>query len=255
MKNRIKYFAFLLLVVVSCLVNAQNLPSVQKISVAAPTNVKIDGKATEWQYQAFSNATDFFYTIANDANNLYIIINTNYEVSAQKIVAGSITFTFSSDDKNNKITPVILSYPKMTAMSSQGVSNTLRENPTNEAIIALDKRLNDNTKEIPVTGIKEITEPAISVYNELGIKTAQHIDDKKTYTIEMAIPLKYLKDVINSAGAFNYKFLVNGLSGSGTRVFGGSNLNAEPTDAPVAHGGANYLMAPTYLSASYTLAK
>jgi hypothetical protein len=118
----------------------------------------------------------------------------------------------------------------------------------------MNKNFTDHTKELPVTGIKEITDNSISIYNEFGIKAAQYVDDKKTYTFEMSIPLKYLKDVIDNTGAFSYKIQVNGLnSGSGHNVIGGSIL--EPSDAPVTHGSANYQFAPTYLTGTYTLAK
>ena len=58
--------------------NAQKLPNVQQASLRAPENVKVDGKPTEWgdKLQAYNKATDVFYTIANDYNNLYLIIQT-----------------------------------------------------------------------------------------------------------------------------------------------------------------------------------
>jgi len=51
-----------LLLIASLTVNAQNLPNVQKVSVRAPANIKIDGKASEWddKFQAFNHATDIF---------------------------------------------------------------------------------------------------------------------------------------------------------------------------------------------------
>ena len=62
----------LLVSTISLVVHAQKLPNKQEISFQAPTNIKIDGKASEWnnQFLAYNNATDIYYTIANDDKNL-----------------------------------------------------------------------------------------------------------------------------------------------------------------------------------------
>lgn len=230
---------------------AQKLPSVQKEPMKAPANVKIDGIPTEWDdaFKANNNATDFKYLLANDANNLYIVIQTDYPGSAQKIVAGGITLTLSSVDKKNQ---VALTYPTMPGQYSQGVSYSLRTpETTQKEIQELTARLNDHVKEIKVEGLADITEP-ISLYNELGIKAAQYISDKRLYTIEFCLPLKYLQSVVQN-GVLNYKMQVNGLMAGDGIVVGGHSMDA--TDQPATHGSPNYLIAPTYLTSTYTLAR
>jgi len=230
----------------------QKLPSVQKEPMKAPVNVKIDGIPNEWDdaFKADNNSTDFKYLMANDADVLYIVIQTDYPGSAQKIVAGGITFTFSSADKKSQAS---LTYPTMPGQYSQGVSYPLRTPETTwKQIQDLTARLNDHIKEITVSGLTGITEPAVSLYNELGIKGAQYISDKRLYTIEFCLPLKYLQNVIQN-GTFNYKMQVNGLMAGDGIVVGGHPMDA--TDQPATHGSANYLIAPTYLTSTYTLAK
>ncbi|MBC7401019.1 MAG: hypothetical protein H7289_13850, partial [Mucilaginibacter sp.] len=58
----------------SVIANAQKLPKVQTASIAAPTNIKIDGKATEWgnKFQAFNRTTEVYYTLSNSATKLYL---------------------------------------------------------------------------------------------------------------------------------------------------------------------------------------
>jgi len=67
--------------------HAQTLPKVQEASLRAPDNIKIDGKPTEWnnQFQAYNTATDLFYTIANDDQNLYLVIQAKKPLSISKI--------------------------------------------------------------------------------------------------------------------------------------------------------------------------
>ena len=47
-----KNLLFLLLVISAAMAKAQKLPNVQQNSVRAPYNIKIDGKATEWEFRA-----------------------------------------------------------------------------------------------------------------------------------------------------------------------------------------------------------
>ena len=56
--------------------NGQRLPNKQEEGFTAPQNVKIDGKATEWQnqFKAYNTATGIYYTVANDSTNLYLVI-------------------------------------------------------------------------------------------------------------------------------------------------------------------------------------
>jgi hypothetical protein len=67
--------------------NAQKLPQVQQVSLRAPANIRADGKNKEWgtQLQAFNNATGIFYSMANDDENLYLVIySNNFDINFRK---------------------------------------------------------------------------------------------------------------------------------------------------------------------------
>ncbi|RZA02777.1 MAG: hypothetical protein EOP47_05470 [Sphingobacteriaceae bacterium] len=73
---------------------AQNLPNTQSMAVMAPANVLIDGKAKEWgtSYQAYNKAIEVFYTIANDKDNLYLVIHADKVRIIEKIIEAGIEF-------------------------------------------------------------------------------------------------------------------------------------------------------------------
>jgi hypothetical protein len=237
---------------------AQKLPNLQQQSVYAPANIKIDGKTDEWdsQFQAFNNATEIFYTISNNTENLYLTIRATEVAVIQKIVAGGVSFTLKSTDKKSTVTPVNIIYPLVQFQFSQ-VNYILKKTEpiTDQALNALNKQLTDHQKDITITGVKEFPDTAVSVYNEQGIKTAALVDNKKAYTVEMAIPLKYLQQEINGAGMFGYILQLNGLSTQNVKVVGGINPNADPSDVPLDHSAPNFEFAPTYCKGEYTLAK
>src|ERR1700761_2163502 len=115
MKN-ILWIKYLLAMFISLLVfniYAQKLPSVQTISIYAPTNIKIDGKATEWdnKFQAHNNAIGVSYTIANDEENLYLSIQASDRSIITRVIAGGVTLTIKKEKKTDDIRITYPTYP------------------------------------------------------------------------------------------------------------------------------------------------
>ncbi len=81
---------------------AQRLPSKQKGNVRAPTDIKIDGKAGEWDYkfQAYNIASRMFYTVSNDDENLYLTVYLNDRFASGKILQGGLTLTLPPPSKS-----------------------------------------------------------------------------------------------------------------------------------------------------------
>jgi hypothetical protein len=239
------------------MVHAQKLPGVQTTSVSAPKDIKIDGKPVEWpKFEAYNNAIECYYTISNDAENLYLAVQATHHSIIAKIAAGGITFTMRSADKKSTVRPVAITYPLISPLYSQGVSYMLRTNKvlSDSLLAVLNTKLSGHVKEIPLTGVKAIPDSVVSIYNNLGIKAAGLLDPQKRYTCEMAIPLQYIKQVCDATGSFKYWIQLNGLGNGdkdGIKIVGGHSL--DPSEAPVSHDSANFLTSPTYLQGNYTL--
>src|SRR3954465_10204946 len=76
---------------------AQKLPNVQQVSLRAPTNIRVDGKAIEWgQFKAHNSATDLWYSIANDEKNLYLSLKATDGDVINRIIGGGITFKITN---------------------------------------------------------------------------------------------------------------------------------------------------------------
>lgn len=235
---------------------AQKLPNKQEASVYAPTGIKTDGKATEWNgaFQAYNRATEMFYTLANDAENLYMVCQATEVEVIQKMLEGGITLTVSATDKNSTLGPVTVTYPIIPWTSVQ-INHLMKGTDLleDDVVAAINKRINGQLKQIKVSGIKEFAEGTVPVYNDAGIVTAQNVTKEKVYTMELAFPLKYIRQLINDKGTFNYGITVNGADPKTTKVIGGSNLFGAATEQVVPRG-MEYDMTPTYLNATYTLA-
>lgn len=292
-----KAAASLLLASIAFAATAQKLPGIQKTGVAAPATIKVDGKATEWDdtFQAYNKNTNTYYTMANDADNLYLVIQATDPNDINKITAGGITFTIKSADKKSAATPVAIIYPLKAKVvrpagapqpggitrigmgpggGGGGAARTLSpmaklrsDQPlTDSDLMALNKQINTNVKEIRVIGLKEFPDSTVSLYNEDGIHAAGLINLKKAYTIEFSIALKYLRPLINSADTFNYNIQVNGLVmniiqiTSGPPAGGGGDAIRVMDVASFGGGGGmpasfQSMTSPTDFSGTYTLVK
>lgn len=167
-------------------VTAQKLPGVQKNSLFAPPNINIDGNAIEWgdAYQAFNKATGVSYSIANDRDNIYLIIHSKQSRVIEKMLEGGISFVVN-DINNTAKKPTVL-FPLLTMPVSWSVlhnaGKTLTEKLSDrdveipdpygvgknrdsmlnlKPIIAIETAnvlLHTNLKEIKVSGIEAITD-------------------------------------------------------------------------------------------------
>jgi len=207
---------------------AQKLPADQEVSVLAPNNVKIDGRAGEWnnQLQAHNRSTDIDYTIANDKANLYIVIQSKDAVIAKKILAGGITVRINAGGKkDNKKVAVGYQMVASSAKSKLGMliaeqatatEENTKKKQTDSIISVLNTVMNASIKEIKVTGISAITDSLISIYNTTGIKVGSLFDKQRNLTCELAIPLKYLDFLTADNSKLNYQIVLNGLEAAET---------------------------------------
>lgn len=246
---------------------AQKLPNKQEVPLFAPANVKIDGKTTEWgdKFQAYNKATELFYTIANDNENLYLTVQATESLIARKIIAGGLTLTISSADKTKNAEKVNITYPVFDGKNPPNISLKKNTDDLDQLeydiyIYELNEAFVKKSKEIKLTGISAINDTLISVYNNHKIKAMGAFNDKKHYTYELALPLKLIKPVIGTQPGFTYTITLNGSDrvegarieylngGSGVRIT--SNTNSVPSMADM-----KFMSSPTDFSGEYTLAK
>jgi hypothetical protein len=261
---------------------AQKLPTEQQVSLRAPANIKVDGKAAEWNntFQAYNKHVDFYYTMANDDDKLYLTVQVTDPSVIRRICStgitltinkagkkddkGGISITYPVFDENNRFTPM-LKYRSFTSPPSEataGVSvNIVQTNikmPDNSPTIQTDSFINatnktmlTKAKTIRTTGIKDV-DTVISIYNTDGIKAASLFDNKMTYTLELSITLKQLGLSAINPDKFTYHLRINEVKDHGI------NITKDPSGnitSVVVTKGAEQGQASTDFWADYTLAK
>lgn len=270
----------LLLLLLSASVYAQKLPAKQQSSVRAPANIKIDGKLTEWnnQFQAYNKGNYIHYTVSNDDNNLYLMLRMDEVIGSLKILKGGLIFTVTPLSK--KAGKLAVTYPVVTSkrademeMRGSPVSkyNTLKfDTVANKAKIdALISSSNQEFKEIynqiQVIGISGTNNSLIPIDNKQGIQVGASYDNKMKYIYELAIPIKYLQEVLNNEKSFKYNIK---LSAEPTIIIKPEEknevkrirtydveLSVAGPGRGIAKGDDNFLFNTTDFSGEYTLAK
>jgi len=214
----------ILLYLVFCFAaHAQKLPNIQKNSVWAPPDVKIDGKTDEWdnKFQAYNHATEIYYTIANDDSRLYIIIQATDAVIIKKILYGNITFTIGASAKDNKGPNLAVTFPSLSKEEQSNIiknknqvvinSKSTAINRSNDSLITiLNAQITDKSS-IKLTGMPTLPDSSISINKNSDIKAMALFGKGYAYTYELAIPFKYLETAIIKDGKFKYNIKLNGL--------------------------------------------
>ncbi len=266
---------------------AQKLPDVQNAALTAPANLRIDGKANEWEdtFSAENKRTSLLYSVANDDKFLYVVIKGIGTANINKIMAGGITFNVNTEGKKKEKEALSVTYPLVKRAprgqgggrqgmgqggggqartgfgGGQGQNRTpLSAAQRDSASLVQHKAQLATVKEIKISGFKSITDSLISIYNEHGLKAVAAFDSKWAMIYELAIPLSLLELSIDKPKEFVYQIKVNGLvmpgfgGGGGGNNFGGGGVRG---GGGFGGGGNNMqdIMSPTDFWGKYTLIK
>ncbi len=213
-----KLLTFLLVLTAFFSAYPQKLPKVQTASVRAPANIKIDGKIIEWgdKFQAYNTATDVYYTLSNDDENLYLALRVKEPYVFDNIIKHGLRFTVNHSTNKKDVSPVIITYPAMTHDDRWAILNLIatRSNegaskPVNNSAEALNSLLKAKSKFIKVEGISDIVDKEIPLYNDRGITAVSAFEKPFAYVYELAIPLKYLSLSSGGTTAFSYQIKIN----------------------------------------------
>ena len=213
---------------------AQKLNDVQDVSVWASA-VKVDGKHNEWEnnFKAMNKSTNLTYTLANDAKNLYLAIQSKDVTNNNKILLGGISLTVNPSGKKNDKEGFKVIYPVVarrrpggapgagggatTGVRVQGgpggFSRFQDMSPMQRDSMqrAIARTQLGGAKEIKVFGFKDIPDSLISIYNEYSIKTIASISDVGVFMYELSIPLELLEMSADKPKEFSYNIKLNGL--------------------------------------------
>ncbi|HTH81693.1 MAG TPA: hypothetical protein VL490_02085 [Mucilaginibacter sp.] len=163
----------------------------------APAHVVIDGDIKEWgdSLNYFNDATRLFYTLANDKDNLYLVVKTNDPATQAKILSSGIAFGIDTKGRKKDTYSITFPVQEQYGLNTQGGS---------------DKKLEAHLtklRRMKVDGFKDVDNDLITLQNTYGFNTAINYDEKGFLVYEEVIPLKlfHADDLMAKEWAFNIK--------------------------------------------------
>lgn len=146
------------------------------------TAVTIDGINTEWgDSLSYYNAENKInYTIANDKENIYLVIKTNDLGKQNFILSSGVTFSIDVKGRSKK-SGFAVTFPESGQENMKHSTPNLEENKLRAGLL--------NFRKIGVKGFKDISDDDIALSNAFGINIAIGFDDKGYMIYEEAIPL------------------------------------------------------------------
>jgi hypothetical protein len=167
-----------------------------------PTAVVIDGNSMEWgdSLSYYNTEKKIHYTLANDKDNLYLVVKTNDPIQESNILNAGLTF--SIDTKGRKKSTYSVTFPEASSMPMKG-GQTLEEKSIRIKFIRL--------KKIAISGFNDISEDNLPTSNTYGIQVAIDYDQKGNLVYEEAIPLAlfHAGELAKNDWSFNIK--INGV--------------------------------------------
>jgi hypothetical protein len=182
----------------TCICNAQTLDL-----KPAPAGVTVDGNAKEWgdNMSYTDTKTKISYTLANDKENLYLVVKTKDPTQISSMLGAGISL--SIDTKGRKKNTYVVTYPASLAITDQ--SRYVGMPPQR-----IQSSADYATKygKIHAEGFKDVSEEPMPTLNPYAIQAAVSYDAASGYLVyEEAIPLAifHAGDLLTKEWAFNIK--------------------------------------------------
>ncbi len=167
---------------------------------------KADGISNEWNepLNEFNSDTKLAFALANDDQNLYIVIESLDPETTMKVLSGGITLNINTTGK--KKTGVELTFPlrERPPIPAEGDKATVIPNDGKHEP---DEKIMG--KGIKVSGFKNIADGIVAPENNYGIQSGMVVKPNRDLIYELAIPLSQLQVDLNLKKPIAYNIKLN----------------------------------------------
>lgn len=164
-------------------------------------SLQIDADFKDWKdtLQYYFKDQDIKYSVANDANYLYISIQIPNQAQQLKAIYSGFSITVNPDGKEKEGPTVVFPLPDVAALRAMNAKEDYEKTKD------LRKAGLNMIRAIFVHGFKNIVEGKISLENSYGIKTAIKIDSANLLNYELAVSLNQLQVKQDTPFALNIR--------------------------------------------------
>ncbi len=167
--------------------------------------IKVDGVSNEWHepLNNYNTETKLAFALANDQQNLYLIIESLDEVTTRKLMSGGLTLDINTAGKKKdgiKLNFLGMNQPPVP----HDKNDTLRHQAPD-----MDQDEHGGVHVIQVSGFKNIPDGSLAMPNKEGIQVAAAFNKQRDYICELAIPFAELGLKGDEMKAIAYNIKIN----------------------------------------------
>ncbi|MDR2652971.1 MAG: hypothetical protein LBC68_11800 [Prevotellaceae bacterium] len=200
-------------------------------------NIVIDGEDSDWEsaISFFDENSGLMYSVANDDENIYILIKATAESSMTKFVMGGVEVWISADGKDKRTTGI--KYPVPLSWEERFAS--MRNNTTREDMQRQESERTYKTMEL--RGFENIKDKTYKV-DELDVK-AEYSGKNGNTVAEYKIPFNTFckPEQINGENIIAIGIVLNGMQmpnfggGGGGQRFGDGQMQRQMREMSRSH--------------------
>jgi hypothetical protein len=181
-----------------------------------PADIKIDGDLKDWgdSLRYYNEDKKVYYTLANDKDNLYLVVRVNDRTEQIRIINAGLTLSINTKGKKKEESSITfpVGNPDQPQASPSDDKKTnpdlLDQQDRDEMLRAKMTKL----RNIKVTGFPDIESDIMTTSNTYGIKVALNIDANDNLVYEAAIPLKFFHALAPDKTEWAFNIKINGVT-------------------------------------------
>lgn len=195
------------------------------VNIWAKDPITVDGNSSEWHepLNNYNSDTKLAFALANDQDNIYLIIESLDVETTKKLLTGGLTLTVNTSGKKKEGL-------KLVFLGMNNGPHPGGPHPQGRDSIAALKRARDDDgggmpglKMIQVSGFKSIPAGGLPIPNQQGIQVAAAFNKQRDYICELAIPMALLDFNGKAPKAIAYNIKINSGGGPGKRDMEGGH--------------------------------
>ncbi|WCT12864.1 hypothetical protein [Mucilaginibacter jinjuensis] len=181
-----------------------------------PADIKIDGDLKDWgdTLRYFNDEKKISYTLANDKDNLYMVVRVSDRTEQIRIIRAGLTLSINTKGKKKEESSITFpvgnpDQPQTEAPDDKKTNPDLLDQQDREEMLRAKMT---KLRYIKVTGLPDIESDIMTTSNTYGIKVALNIDDKDNLVYEAAIPLKFFHAAAPDKTEWAFNIKINGVT-------------------------------------------
>ncbi|WP_443946851.1 hypothetical protein ACJVDH_07020 [Pedobacter sp. AW1-32] len=198
-----------------------------------------DGNPGEWgELSQFNSDTKLAFALANDANRLYIVLESLDPVTTRSFLMGGVTLNINTSGKKKKSINLIFPFhARLGGPPPEPRDSSKAHQPPIEMVN--DPTMLSKASGLKITGLKNLADTVLTDDNTVGVEFGMVVNGNQDLVYELSVPLAQLgiDATYTKAIAYNIKLNTSGPGGKKPKEGGERSGGKAPGGGMGGRGG------------------